>query len=298
MSALVFLIFAILIAVAAGFVCWPVLRAKKPGRLVLSAALAVAVLAIGGGAYVMLGSPWLAARTFQAPAPDDLPAMVASLAAHMREQPGDVRGLTLLGRAYLSLGRPGDAAQAFGQALSASPPDTPADKRGELYSAYGEALTQDAGGTVNADAEKAFERALKANPKDQAARFYMGQAYVARGEKQKALAIWEGLLADAPAKAPWRDALVDRVARLKAGDGTAAPDIGAMVAGLAARLKENPNDPQGWPRLVRAYAVLGETDKARAALADGRKALKDQPEALARLNEEASGLKQLQPAKP
>ena len=46
-----------------------------------------------------------------------------------------------------------------------------------------------------------------------------------------------------------------------------APDINAMVSGLAARLKANPNDPQGWLRLIRAYSVLGETDKAKAALA-------------------------------
>lgn len=293
MSLAVFLIFAVLIALAAGFACWPVLRARKPGRLVLAGALALVVLAIGGGAYVMLGSPWLAARAFQSPAPDDLPAMVASLAERMRNQPGDVKGLTLLGRAYISLGRPGDAAQAFGQAIEASPPGS----RGALYSAYGEALTQNAGGTVGADAETAFQRALKANPKDMAARYYMGQAYAARGEKQKALTVWEGLLADAPPNASWRGALVDRLARLKAGGGAGAtPNIGAMVAGLAARLKQEPNDPEGWRRLVRAYAVLGEMEKARQALADGRKALKGQSQALAQLNADADSLKLAVPA--
>jgi cytochrome c-type biogenesis protein CcmH len=39
-----------------------------------------------------------------------------------------------------------------------------------------------------------------------------------------------------------------------------------MVAGLAERLQVKPDDPDGWVRLVRAYAVLGEADKRDAAL--------------------------------
>ena len=39
--------------------------------------------------------------------------------------------------------------------------------------------------------------------------------------------------------------------------------IRGMVDGLAARLAQNGHDPEGWLRLVRAYTVLGETDKAR-----------------------------------
>ena len=44
--------------------------------------------------------------------------------------------------------------------------------------------------------------------------------------------------------------------------------VRGMVAGLAARLKTNPDDPEGWVRLVRAYAVLGETARREAALKD------------------------------
>jgi cytochrome c-type biogenesis protein CcmH len=42
--------------------------------------------------------------------------------------------------------------------------------------------------------------------------------------------------------------------------------IRSMVEGLAARLDENPNDPEGWQRLARAYGVLGEKEKALRAL--------------------------------
>jgi len=43
--------------------------------------------------------------------------------------------------------------------------------------------------------------------------------------------------------------------------------IRGMVERLAARLDQNPDDKEGWTRLARAYDVLGETEKARAARA-------------------------------
>ncbi len=48
--------------------------------------------------------------------------------------------------------------------------------------------------------------------------------------------------------------------------------IRGMVAGLAARLKANPDDPAGWQRLARAYQVLGEDDKAAEALSHVKEA--------------------------
>jgi cytochrome c-type biogenesis protein CcmH len=48
--------------------------------------------------------------------------------------------------------------------------------------------------------------------------------------------------------------------------------IRAMVERLAAKLAQNGDDAQGWLRLIRAYGVLHETDKAREALAQARKA--------------------------
>ncbi len=49
--------------------------------------------------------------------------------------------------------------------------------------------------------------------------------------------------------------------------------INSMVDRLAARLKTDGSDSDGWARLVRSYKVLGEPDKAAAAAADARKAL-------------------------
>ena len=44
--------------------------------------------------------------------------------------------------------------------------------------------------------------------------------------------------------------------------------IDGMVSRLAARLKEQPNDVEGWLRLIRSYVVLGRTDQAAAAARD------------------------------
>ena len=48
--------------------------------------------------------------------------------------------------------------------------------------------------------------------------------------------------------------------------------IRGMVDNLATRLRDNPNDADGWLRLGRAYKVLGEQDKSIEALASGAKA--------------------------
>jgi cytochrome c-type biogenesis protein CcmH len=53
--------------------------------------------------------------------------------------------------------------------------------------------------------------------------------------------------------------------------------IRGMVARLADRLKSNGNDLEGWQRLLRAYVVLGDRDKAQAAAADAKKALAAEP---------------------
>ena len=42
--------------------------------------------------------------------------------------------------------------------------------------------------------------------------------------------------------------------------------IHSMVDKLAAKLNANPDDPDGWRKLARAYQVLGENDKAKNAL--------------------------------
>ena len=60
--------------------------------------------------------------------------------------------------------------------------------------------------------------------------------------------------------------------------------IRGMVDGLAARLKQDGSDLDGWVRLVRSYKVLGEPDKAQAAIGDAQRALANDPDKRKRLD--------------
>ena len=284
MTILLFSIFILFALVAIGFAVWPLLRGPAMrGRALLVGAIAALILGLGLGSYVLLGSPALALRTLAGPSSDDIRGMVSVLARRVLDRPNDARGWTLLGRGYLTLNDPADAAAAFkrGLAVAAAP------QRHDILSAYAEALTLAANGAVGPEAEAAFIDVLKSNPRDRAARFYLGQVAAQRGDNARALTLWSSLLPEIPANNPLHDLLLNRIAMLRAQTGN-VPNIDAMVEGLAARLKCNPQDASGWRRLVRAYAVLGQKDKARRALSDGRKALNNDAVGLAALNAEAT----------
>lgn len=287
MTVLLIFIFLALALIAAGFACWPILRARAgKGRTLLAGAVGLAVLGVGIGIYLILGSPGLALRSLEGPQNNDLRGLVAELSVRVRAHPEDPRGWILLGRGYLTLGDGGDAAAAFKQAAVVAP----RSEQPLILSAYGEALTLADAGAVPPEAEAAFQTVLKTDPKDQASRYFLGLAYAARHDNAHAEAMWQSLLADLPEKSSLRGELIDRLAALKAQEGS-GPDISAMVAGLAARLKQQPDDADGWQRLIRAYAVLGDQAKAKAALADARVGLKQNKTALTTLDLEAKQLK-------
>ena len=66
--------------------------------------------------------------------------------------------------------------------------------------------------------------------------------------------------------------------------------IRGMVEGLAARLAANGGSLDEWSRLVRAYTVLHEPEKARLALGEARKALGANAPAMAALEALANEL--------
>jgi cytochrome c-type biogenesis protein CcmH len=127
-------------------------------------------------------------------------------------------------------------------------------------------LVTAAGGTVTPDAKAAFEKARALAPDDARPRFYLALALSQAGDRDAATTAWRDLIASAPKDAPWLPAAMTELAKLAGG-----PE--GMVGSLAARLKSEPGDADGWARLVRSYMVLGRADDARAALADARVAL-------------------------
>jgi cytochrome c-type biogenesis protein CcmH len=285
MIAVLVLIFAAVALAASAFVALPLIRRSRDDatrRPLLALGAGLGVAAVGLVFYVLLGEPQLALSALRGPSTGDYPQLIATLARQMRERPGDMQGWMLLGRGYMAVGNPAEATKAFRQAVTLSkervggvPP--------ELLSSYGEAVAQASNG-VTKEAEDIFREVLQEDPGDLMARYYVGLAQSSRGDRAGALQMWEGVLADAPPDAEWRGALVDQVALLRAqlingGGGGGAPNPQAMVAQLASRLDANPNDLEGWLRLIRAYSVLGEKEKAEAALTRARTVFANQTQA-------------------
>ena len=256
--------------------------------------------------YLPLGSPQLgdfplAARTRAADANQPLENLVAQVEAHLEKNPTDGRGWNVLAPVLARLGRYDDAVRAFRNSITYN--GDSAERRSDL----GEALVGSAGGIVTAEAKGEFERAVAQNADDPKANYFLGLAAEQDGRNTDAAAIWRGMLAKAPSDAPWRPLVQAALVRV---GGPAAPvlsnetmsaakdmneaDRGAMIRGmvdrLATRLKQNGDDVEGWLRLVRAYMVMGERDKAVSVALDARQAVADDAERLRQLND---GLKNL-----
>jgi len=156
----------------------------------------------------------------------------------------------------------------------------------------GEAEIVEAGGKVDADAQAAFGKVLELSPKDPGARFYLANAKAEAGQRAEAAADLDALLGEMPASDPRRQVVANALAELKGqpepkGDPAELAMIQGMVSRLAGKLETDPNNPDGWVRLVRAYAVLGDTDKRDAAYASARARYAGSPQVLQQLDEAA-----------
>lgn len=279
----------------------------------LIAAIIVAVPLVGVGIYLPGGAPGypdqpLSARMQKPAEEQDYAILVARVEEHLAANPRDGQGWEVLAPVYMRLGRFEDAARAWHNAIQFSG-STPAREAN-----FGEALVALDDGMVSGTARSAFDRALRQEPGNAKARFFLAVAAEQDGDTARAAAEWRALLADSPPDAPWRGAVAHRLAALEgdadvpieaapapsvppagpaAGDIAAAQDmtpqersqmISGMVDGLAARLAEDGRDLDGWLRLARAYVVLGTPDRAREALASARRNYPGDAEADARID--------------
>jgi cytochrome c-type biogenesis protein CcmH len=279
----------------------------------VTAIAALVLLPVGAVAlYLMLGSPQmpgepLAARLREPEQNRSIESLIAQVEDRLQKNPADGRAWEVLAPVYMRLGRFDEAVRAWGHVITLNGSTAAREAN------YGEAEVAAANGVVTADAKDAFERALKLDPKDVMARFYMGMAADQDGRRADAEKIWNDLLSDAPPGAPWIEGVRHALAQ-KAPPGTApaanapgpTPDdvanaaklppeqqtemIRGMVARLADKLRQDGSDLEGWQRLLRAYLVLGERDKAQAAATDARRALAGDSNKLRSLNEAIKNL--------
>ena len=269
------------------------------------ALVALLVLPVGAGSlYLRLGSPGLASETLtaqrdiQTDQQASIENLVAKVELHLQSNPKDGRGWEVLGPVYMQLGRYTDSANAWRNTLLLL--GESADREANL----GEALMAEANGVVTDEAKSAFVRAVTLDNTIVSARYYLGMAAEQDGKREEAAKIWRELIAEAPSDAHWLNDVRTALARIEASPAalssgpnagqiaaatTQSPDpqttmIRGMVEGLAARLKQDGSDLDGWVRLVRSYKVLGELDKAQAAISDAQNALANDPDKRRRLD--------------
>ncbi|MGL4284734.1 MAG: c-type cytochrome biogenesis protein CcmI [Phreatobacter sp.] len=257
-------------------------------RRITAVAAIVLVPLVAAAVYGTRGQPDYPAQPFagrvrETPAERDLATLIGRVEAHLAANPEDGRGWEILGPIYARLGRGADAVKARANALRLL--GATADREADLA----EARVLEAQGQVTAEAKAGFERAIGLEPNHPKASYFVGLAAEQAGRPEEARAVWTRLAQAAPPGAPWLAPIQSEIVRLggtpPAGPPTpTAGDIRGMVDGLAARLADDGSDFEGWLRLVRSYAVLGDGVRARQAASAARQHFAAEAEKISRLD--------------
>ncbi len=241
--------------------------------------------------------------------------MVETLQVRLAENPDDVEGWALLARSLTNLNRYPEAIEAYREANRRV---GGRDRR--LAAEYAEALVIGNDGVVGPEALMIFNAFIEEDPNDPQAMYYLALAKAQDGDMQGALNDWRRLIENSPEDAPWLPVVQRQLEALMSEAGETGPmpspqavesqedrfvgpttqDIQAaqqlssdqqsqmidgMVAGLAARLEENPDDLAGWRRLARSYTVLGKPEEAKSAYQQVLRLAPGDADATAALNE-------------
>jgi cytochrome c-type biogenesis protein CcmH len=278
----------------------------------------IGVPLVGLGFYLLAGVPWMpdqpragrvnSAATVSADRAD-VAELVARVEKRIADNPDDGRGWDVIAPVYLKLNRMPEAIRAYGHALRLNGDSVP------RLAGLAEAHVKMADGVVNESAKTAYTRILQLEPGRFEPRFWLAVGLEQDGQRAQAAAAFRGLLTDAPADAPWRGTVLERLAAIDpaaaaaagapSGRGPTADDVTAagqmtpaaratmiagMVAGLEQRLNADGRDVDGWQKLLRAHMVLGQKDKAMVALRNARAALAGDKAGLSAVNAAAKEL--------
>ena len=169
-------------------------RAAAPGRPWVAAAIvAIAVPALAFGLYAAVGSP--GATDVKAmpvassnPAHDkEMVAMIESLAVKVRERPDDARGWELLARSMMSLGRFGEAVEAYEHLAKLLPNDP------NVLADYSDALGMTQGRSLSGRPRELAEKALAIDPKHPKSLALAGTAAMDAQDWNAAMGYWQRL---------------------------------------------------------------------------------------------------------
>lgn len=253
------------------------------------------------------------ATTPPAPKPEPSPefaALMEKLRAAVAARPDDAVGLELLARNETALGNYEAALTAQAKLLGILGNAASLDQ--QLMMAH--ILIAEAGGYVSPEAEAWIVQVLEHDPNHPMARYLSGLMWAQVGRPDRTFALWQPLLNEGPADAPWQAAIrsdiqeVAKQAGIKfslpevkgpsmadvqaAGEMSAADRqamIEAMVGQLEDRLLSEGGPVEDWVKLMGALGVLGQTDRAKTALAAAEKALAADPAGLAQVRAAAEG---------
>jgi cytochrome c-type biogenesis protein CcmH len=274
---------------------------RKIFRHRVAAVLAATILpAVGLGFYLEFGSPEIPSQSAFARVDTPLGAqsitgLVRQVEAHLASNPNDGAGWEVLAPVYMRLGRFDDAAEAWRKTIKLKG-DTAVRE-----SALGETLVATAKGVVTDEALAAFQQAVAADPHEPKANYFLGLADEQAGRREAAAAKWRALLDSAPPDAPWAGFVRESLARVGVEANLAGSDavdaakganetqrvemVRGMVQRLADRLHSSGGNVDEWLRLVQAYIVLGDRDKAKGAAVDAKRALSDHPDEIKRIDD-------------
>lgn len=195
----------------------PVQAGPKDRFHVVAGVAATAAAALG--LYATVGTPGLPDQAYERRVDQwatqldmlEAPQIAAVAARVVRERPDDHQALTMLGAARFEAGDPIGAVSAFRRALALQPDDATS------WARLGESLVRANQGEVDGDAEAAFIQALRRDPGQLGARYFLGEAAMARGDRAGVRAMWDPLIAALGPADPRRIDLETRIAAMEAG---------------------------------------------------------------------------------
>ena len=271
-------------------------RQEKPARSSQLFALFALVPILAVPLYLQLGQPEYADQNIAtridadvSEGQQDVAQLVDRVEKRLASRPEDGEGWAAIAPVYFRLGRIDDSLNAFTKAIEFHKGD-PVQKL-RLMADRAEIMVAKQDGTVSAEAAKAFLEVLALDESNQKALFYSAIYLEQTGSSEKAISNWSGLIARFKAASPpWLEVAERRLANLKnppiAESGPTSDEVEAagamtqdqrhemikgMVDGLAAKLKENPQDQFGWMKLIRARLVMNDRQQAMLDLEAARK---------------------------
>lgn len=149
------------------------------------------------------------------------------------------------------------------------------------WSDLGASLALISGGAIGRDAKVAFDKALALDPTDTRAHYYLGRMNLNAGDYAAARSHFTAALSGLAPDDGRRGVVAEELKAVdvaEKGQAAMKTRVAGMVAGLAAQLKANPDNADGWARLLRSYDVLSDASARAQAEADMKAHYRDRPD--------------------